>query len=657
MATAIGKFREGQSEFAPGRDEQRGSEPCPPGWARTITRLTSGSVVTFALLMVAERIVDAPFVNGPFSGLMEMRADAAICFVATGAALLLATSRPSAAKQRTARVLAGAVIVIGALTLAEYLLDTPAAGVAPRGAMAPQTAIAFACLGLTLFLLNSAIGARSRLVPILTGTSFVIALVAVVGYSFGIPGLDGVAGTSTVALSTAITLLVLSVGIAAAAPTVVCSEVLTSDGPGGVVLRRMLPAFVVVCPIFGLLVFEGERHRFYSLANGLVFFGIVATVLLAFAVVSLAKRLNRLDSEHRHAAAKAVRLAALVDASNDAIMSSDAHGMITTCNPALEKLYGYTEAELVGQPVSVLTPPHGRAEQARLMQAAARGEVTSERDTQRLHKDGSLLDVSVTFSRIVHAGTLYGYCAVTHDITRRVRAHDQLQAAIRDRTHELSRSRAETLHSLALAAEYHDYETAEHTVRVGENAALLAGRLGMSASFVDLIHQAAPLHDVGKIGIPDHILLKPAALTPEEFDGMKEHTILGSRLLARSDNDVLKLGEVIALGHHERWDGKGYPAGLAGDAIPVAGRIVAVVDAFDAMTHDRPYKSACSIDEALAEISRGSGSQFDPRVAEAFLQLHRLNAAEHDVGRMHVVDLEPRRTTRPRRRRWALTAQ
>jgi putative two-component system response regulator len=172
------------------------------------------------------------------------------------------------------------------------------------------------------------------------------------------------------------------------------------------------------------------------------------------------------------------------------------------------------------------------------------------------------------------------------------------------------------------------------------------------------MREAAPLHDVGKIGIPDHILLKPAALTPQEFDAMKEHTILGSRLLARSDNDVLQLGEVITLSHHERWDGEGYPAGLAGDAIPIAGRIVAVLDTFDAMTHDRPYRSACSTEDALAEISSASGSQFDPRIAEAFLRLKGANAADYNVDRSRGLDPAPRPASgRRRQRKWSLVAR
>jgi PAS domain S-box-containing protein len=354
---------------------------------------------------------------------------------------------------------------------------------------------------------------------------------------------------------------------------------------------------------------------------------LVSTGVLA--VLSVARRLNSLAVERRHAAAKAVRLAALVDASNEAIMSADTDGMITSCNRAFEGLYGYTEAELTGLPMTILCPPTKRREQQRMMQAAVSGAMAIERDTQRLHQNGSLLEVSVTLSRIMQAGSFHGYCAATHDISTRVLAHEQLQATVRDRTHELSRSRAETMHSLALAAEYRDYETAEHTERVGENAALLAAHLGLSASFVELLRQAAPLHDIGKIGIPDHILRKPSPLTAEEFDAMKEHTILGARLLTGSDSPVLQLGETIALAHHEQWNGNGYPAGLAGEAIPVAALIVAVVDAFDAMTHDRPYRSACSNAEAVAEISRCSGTQFDPRVVAAFLELHQTDSADH----------------------------
>ena len=142
-----------------------------------------------------------------------------------------------------------------------------------------------------------------------------------------------------------------------------------------------------------------------------------------------------------------------------------------------------------------------------------------------------------------------------------------------------------------------------------------------TARLVWTIAQAAPLHDVGKIGIPDKILLKPGKLTTEEFEIMKTHTVIGARILGESHFPILQMGAEIALTHHERWDGTGYPAGLRKEAIPVTGRITSVADAFDAMTHARSYKNACSVEHAIAEIKRSSATQFDPHVVEAFMVL------------------------------------
>jgi putative two-component system response regulator len=150
---------------------------------------------------------------------------------------------------------------------------------------------------------------------------------------------------------------------------------------------------------------------------------------------------------------------------------------------------------------------------------------------------------------------------------------------------------------------------------------------------VTLLRHAAPLHDVGKLAIPDCILLKPGRLTPEEFDVMKTHAELGARLLSSGSSRVLQTAAVIAATHHERWDGAGYPKGLAGDAIPLVGRIVAVADVFDALTHDRPYKQAWPIERACAEIERSAGGQFDPRVVVAFRALRTdLDAVGDELG-------------------------
>lgn len=195
-----------------------------------------------------------------------------------------------------------------------------------------------------------------------------------------------------------------------------------------------------------------------------------------------------------------------------------------------------------------------------------------------------------------------------------------LEQRVRDRTAELESARLEILERLAVASDFRDDATGKHARRVGEMAAQLAAELGVPGDTVELYRWAAPLHDVGKLGVPDSVLLKPGKLTPEEFDLMKRHTEVGASILSGSSAPVLQLAEQIALTHHERWDGGGY-MGLKGEEIPLCGRIVAVADVYDALTHERPYKHAWTLGESLAEIRSLSGKAFDPSVAEAFLAL------------------------------------
>jgi putative two-component system response regulator len=198
--------------------------------------------------------------------------------------------------------------------------------------------------------------------------------------------------------------------------------------------------------------------------------------------------------------------------------------------------------------------------------------------------------------------------------------NEELEKKVQERTKELEAAQIEILERLARAAEFRDDNTGQHTERVGQMAALVAQEAGMEPEQVVLIRRAAPLHDVGKIGIPDSVLLKLGKLTEEEFALVKTHTTIGARILSGSRFDLLQLAEQIARCHHERWDGSGYE-GLAGENIPLPGRIVAVADVFDALTQKRPYKAAWPITEAVAEIERQRYRQFDPTIVDAFLRV------------------------------------
>jgi putative two-component system response regulator len=186
------------------------------------------------------------------------------------------------------------------------------------------------------------------------------------------------------------------------------------------------------------------------------------------------------------------------------------------------------------------------------------------------------------------------------------------------RRRDMEAAQLDTLRRLALVAEYRDDNTADHTERVGELAAQLGRRVGLPDRTVWLIRQAAPLHDLGKIAVPDDILLKPGRLTDEEFEVVKTHAVLGARVLAGAEAEVLQTAERIALRHHERWDGTGYPDALGGDEIPIEAQLVHVADVFDVLVHERPYKESWTVEAAAEEIRRGAGTQFAPAAVEAF---------------------------------------
>ena len=191
-----------------------------------------------------------------------------------------------------------------------------------------------------------------------------------------------------------------------------------------------------------------------------------------------------------------------------------------------------------------------------------------------------------------------------------------LEQQVRIRTAELYQTRQEVIRRLGLAAEYRDNETGNHIIRMSQYSQLLALAFGLSDKTAELILNAAPMHDIGKIGIPDRILLKPGKLDPDEWDIMKTHVQIGAELLSGSETELMETARLIALHHHERWDGKGYPGQLSGKDISIEGRICALADVFDALTSTRPYKSAWPVEKAVAWIEAGAGSHFDPRLTK-----------------------------------------
>ena len=183
---------------------------------------------------------------------------------------------------------------------------------------------------------------------------------------------------------------------------------------------------------------------------------------------------------------------------------------------------------------------------------------------------------------------------------------------------ELRLSREETIQRLAIAAEYRDGATAQHIQRMSHYCELLARKYGLPAERCDLIRTASPMHDIGKIGTPDHVLLKPGKFTPEEFDVISQHAEIGYRILSGSDAEILKVAASIAWTHHERWDGNGYPRKLKGEEIPIEGRIAAIADAFDALTTQRVYKPAFTLDYAVELMNKHRGTHFDPELLDIF---------------------------------------
>ncbi len=259
------------------------------------------------------------------------------------------------------------------------------------------------------------------------------------------------------------------------------------------------------------------------------------------------------------------------------------------------------EGEFV--PTLILTADNSRSARQEALSAGAKDFLTKP------------LDVSETLLRIYNLlETRWLHVELTrHNAT--------LEQRVYERTQDLQRAQLEILQRLALAAEYRDDCTGQHAQRVGQLSVILSRAIGRPPDEVELLRLAAPLHDIGKIGIPDGILLKASKLTSHEYEQIKRHTEIGRVILSGSGFPILQMAERIALYHHERWDGAGY-YGLAGEAIPVEARIVSIADVFDVVTHTRPYKQAQTPAAALALLQEESGKQFDPNLVQVMLELN-----------------------------------
>ena len=258
-------------------------------------------------------------------------------------------------------------------------------------------------------------------------------------------------------------------------------------------------------------------------------------------------------------------------------------------------------------PVLVLTAQNDMATRLKALESGARDFVTKPFDqTEALNRISNMLEVRLLYNE-------------------RIRQNEILETKVQERTielqnrnEELERTRLEIIRRLGRAGEYRDNETGMHVIRMSKCCQRLAAAAGFDETFSEMILQASPMHDVGKIGIPDGILLKPGKLEADEWEIMKTHVIIGADIVGEQNTGLMQMARSIALTHHEKWDGSGYPNGLKGEGIPIEGRIAALCDVFDALTSERPYKKAWPVDEAVAFINEQSGKHFDPELVVLF---------------------------------------
>jgi response regulator RpfG family c-di-GMP phosphodiesterase len=310
----------------------------------------------------------------------------------------------------------------------------------------------------------------------------------------------------------------------------------------------------------------------------------------------------------------------LIDAVPIPIYAKDRAGHYVVANARADELAGQPHGGTIGKTDAQIMSPGAAAEARAGDLEVIRRRVAVEVDEEMLIGGAERTFHSIKFPLVDETGGVVAVGGISIDFTAQreaLRLRDELAVSQGDAIEELRLSREETVERLVRALSRHDLSTGEHIVRIGKLAERLAARLGLPAEQVELIRVAAPMHDVGKIGTPPEILRKPGALTEAERREMERHAEFGQEILSGSGSELLRMAATIALTHHERYDGSGYPRGLRGEQIPIEGRITAVADVFDALLSERSYRPAMPLETVLGMMEQGRGTQFDPAVVDA----------------------------------------
>ena len=343
---------------------------------------------------------------------------------------------------------------------------------------------------------------------------------------------------------------------------------------------------------------------------------------LLITVMSALRRRQLEIANRAHSQNLEDRRQTIIDMAPMPIYAKDANHRYVVANAMADEIAGVKRGELVGLTDDAIMPPEGaeiaRGTDGRVLDEGSvyeAEEVVEVGDAERTFK-------TVKFPLLDEQGQITAVGGISADITAEneaLRLRDELAAAQQKAIDELRLSRQETIQGLAKAIELHDSSTGEHVDRMAAITAFLGAKMGLAPGQVDLLHAAAPMHDVGKIGVPAEILRKPGPLSAGEREAMERHTVVGHKIFAHFKSELSHIAASIALTHHECYDGSGYPQGLSGDEIPLEGRITAVADVFDALLSDRGYRPALTLDEAVAVMREGRGTHFDPRIVDILL--------------------------------------